>query len=131
MTIVLSLFGLSRQVVLLPHIACIRTIGYSEKKPFCFCLCRCFSYAFVVARRCSSCALIVVMGSSLTSSDLVPVLRCSVFFNGINYHNWISRICLYMRRLHLWEFLMGELPCLPPPLVPAQSMISEKTYYRL
>jgi hypothetical protein len=33
---------------------------------------------------------------------------------------------LHMYGLHLWEFLTGELPCLPPPSAPPQSMISEK-----
>jgi hypothetical protein len=34
---------------------------------------------------------------------------------------------LHMHGLHLWEFLTGELPCPPPPSVPTQSVISEKT----
>jgi hypothetical protein len=32
-----------------------------------------------------------------------------------------------MRGLRLWDFLMGELPCLSSPLAPSQPMISEKT----
>jgi hypothetical protein len=34
---------------------------------------------------------------------------------------------LHMRELRLWDFLMGELPCLPSPSAPAQPVISEKT----
>jgi hypothetical protein len=36
-------------------------------------------------------------------------------------------MCLHMRGLRLWDFLMGELPCLPCPLAPAEPMIPEKT----
>jgi hypothetical protein len=32
-----------------------------------------------------------------------------------------------MRELRLWEFLTNELACPPPPLAPAQSVISKKT----
>jgi hypothetical protein len=49
-----------------------------------------------------------------------------MFFNGTNYRDWISRMCLHMRELHLWEFLTGVLPCSPPPWAP-QPVISEKT----
>jgi hypothetical protein len=34
---------------------------------------------------------------------------------------------LHMHGLHLWDFLTGELPCLPSPSALAQPMISEKT----
>jgi hypothetical protein len=34
---------------------------------------------------------------------------------------------LHMRGLRLWNFLMGELPCLPSPSTPAQPVISKKT----
>jgi hypothetical protein len=34
---------------------------------------------------------------------------------------------LHMRGLCLWNFLTGELPCLPSPSAPAQHVISEKT----
>jgi hypothetical protein len=34
---------------------------------------------------------------------------------------------LHMRGLRLWNFLTGELPCLPSPSTPAQSVISKKT----
>jgi hypothetical protein len=34
---------------------------------------------------------------------------------------------LHMRGLRLWDFLMGELPCPPSPLTPAQPVITEKT----
>jgi hypothetical protein len=77
-------------------------------------------------RRCSS-ALVVVMVSSLTSSGPVPVLRCLVLFNGTNYRDWVSRMRLHMRGLHLWNFLTGELPCPPSPSAPAQPIISQKT----
>jgi hypothetical protein len=50
-----------------------------------------------------------------------------VLFNGINYRDWVSRMRLHMRGLHLWDFLMGELPCLPSPSAPAQPVILEKT----
>jgi hypothetical protein len=36
-------------------------------------------------------------------------------------------MCLHMRGLHLWDFLMGELPCPSSPSAPAQPVISEKT----
>jgi hypothetical protein len=77
-------------------------------------------------RHCSS-ALAVVMVSSSTSSSHVSVLRCPVLFNGTNYHDWVSRMRLHMRRLRLWDFLTSELPCPPSPLAPAQPVISEKT----
>jgi hypothetical protein len=67
------------------------------------------------------------MGSSLTSSGHVPVLRCSVLFNGTNYHDWVPRMRLHMRGLRLWDFLTGKLPCPPSPSAPAQPMISEKS----
>jgi hypothetical protein len=50
-----------------------------------------------------------------------------VLFNGINYRDWFSRMRLHMRGLHLWEFLMDELPCPPSPSAPTQPVISEKT----
>jgi hypothetical protein len=34
---------------------------------------------------------------------------------------------LHMRGLRLWNFLTGELPCLPSPSTPAQPVISKKT----
>jgi hypothetical protein len=40
-----------------------------------------FVFAFTITCRYCSCALAVVMGSSSTSSGLVPVLRCPVLFN--------------------------------------------------
>jgi hypothetical protein len=55
------------------------------------------------------------------------VLRCSVLFNGTNYHDWVHRMCLHMCGLRLWDFLTCELPCPPSPSVPAQPVISEKT----
>jgi hypothetical protein len=67
------------------------------------------------------------MGSSLTSSDPVSVLLCLVLFNGTNYHDWVPRMRRHMHGLQLWNFLMGELPCMPSPSVPAQPVISEKT----
>jgi hypothetical protein len=67
------------------------------------------------------------MVSSLTSSSHVPVLQCSVLFNGTNYRDWVPRMRLHMRELHLWDFLMGELSCPPSPSALAQPVISEKT----
>jgi hypothetical protein len=67
------------------------------------------------------------MVSSLTSSSHVPVLQCSVLFNGTNYRDWVPRMRLHMRELHLWDFLMGELFCPPSPSALAQPVISEKT----
>jgi hypothetical protein len=40
---------------------------------------------------------------------------------------FLPRMRLHMRGLRLWDFLTGELPCLPSPAAPAQPMISEKT----
>jgi hypothetical protein len=34
---------------------------------------------------------------------------------------------MHMHRLHLWDFLTGELPCPSSPSTPAQPVISEKT----
>jgi hypothetical protein len=34
---------------------------------------------------------------------------------------------LHIRGLCLWDFLPGELPCLPSPSAPAQPVISKKT----
>jgi hypothetical protein len=34
---------------------------------------------------------------------------------------------LHMCGLRLWDFLTGEIPCLPSPSAPAQPVISEKT----
>jgi hypothetical protein len=50
-----------------------------------------------------------------------------VLFNGTDYRDWVPHMHLHMRGLRLWDFLMGELPCLPSPLAPAQPMISKKT----
>jgi hypothetical protein len=36
-------------------------------------------------------------------------------------------MCLHIRGVRLWEFLTGELSCLPPPLALAQPVIMEKT----
>jgi hypothetical protein len=67
------------------------------------------------------------MGSFLTSSGTVPVLRCPVLFNGTNYHDWVPRMCLHMHGLRLWDFLMGKLPCPLSASAPAQPVILEKT----
>jgi hypothetical protein len=67
------------------------------------------------------------MGSFSTSLDTVLVLRCLMLFNGINYRDWVPRMCLHMRGLRLWDFLTGELPCPSPHLVPAQPVITKKT----
>jgi hypothetical protein len=77
-------------------------------------------------RRCSY-ALAIIMSSSSIFSGHVSVLRCLVLFNGTNYHDWIPRMRLHMRGLHLWDFLTGELPCSPSPSAPAQPVILEKT----
>jgi hypothetical protein len=66
------------------------------------------------------------MGSS-TSLGPAPVLRCPVLFNGTNYRDWVPCTRLHMHRLRLWDFLTGELPCPPSPLVPVQPVISDKT----
>jgi hypothetical protein len=50
-----------------------------------------------------------------------------VLFNGTNYRDWVPRMHLHRRGLHLWDFLTGEFPCPPSPLAPAQPVISEKT----
>jgi hypothetical protein len=71
--------------------------------------------------------LVVAMGSSSTSSGPVPVLRCPVLFNGTNHRDWVPHMRLHMRGLRLWDFLTGELPCLPSPSAPAQPVITEKT----
>jgi hypothetical protein len=55
------------------------------------------------------------------------VLQCPVLFNSTNYHDWVPRMRLHMRGLHLWDFLMGKLPCPPSSSAPAQPVISEKT----
>jgi hypothetical protein len=67
------------------------------------------------------------MCSSSTSSGPVPVLRCSVLFNDINYRDRVPRMCLHMHILQLWDFLVRELPCPPSPSASAQSVISDKT----
>jgi hypothetical protein len=67
------------------------------------------------------------MGSSSISSDLVPVLRCPVLFDATNYRDWVSHMRLHMHSLQLWDFLMGELPCLSRPSAPAEPVITEKT----
>jgi hypothetical protein len=67
------------------------------------------------------------MGSSSTSSGPVPVLRCSVLFNGTNYRDWVPRMRLHMCGLRFWDFLTGELPCPPSPSASTQPVISEKT----
>jgi hypothetical protein len=74
-------------------------------------------------RHCTPCALVVTMISSSTSSGHVPVLRCLVLFNDTNYCDWVPR----MRGLRLWEFLTGELLCLPSPTTPTQLVIPKQT----
>jgi hypothetical protein len=64
-------------------------------------------------RRCFSCTLTITMDSFSTSSRPVPVLRCSVLFNGTNYYDWVPRMRLHMRGFQLWDFLTSELPCPP------------------
>jgi hypothetical protein len=67
------------------------------------------------------------MGSSLTSSVPVLVLRCPVLFNGTNYRDWVPHMRLHIRGLQLWAFLTGELPCPPSSSAPVQPVILEKT----
>jgi hypothetical protein len=50
-----------------------------------------------------------------------------VLFNDTNYHDCVPHMRLHMRGLLLWEFLMGELTCMPSPSAPAQPVVSEKT----
>jgi hypothetical protein len=50
-----------------------------------------------------------------------------VVFDDTNYRDWVPRMRLHMRRLRLWDFLTGKLPCLPSPSAPTQPVISEKT----
>jgi hypothetical protein len=50
-----------------------------------------------------------------------------MLFNGTNYRDWVHRIRLHMRELHLWDFLTDEVPCPPSPSAPAHPVISEKT----
>jgi hypothetical protein len=52
---------------------------------------------------------------SSSASSGAQVLRCLVLFNGTNYCDWVPHMRLHMRDLRLWEFLGGELPCLPLP----------------
>jgi hypothetical protein len=66
------------------------------------------------------------MGSSLTSSGSVPVLRCLMLFDDINYRDWVPRMRLHMHGFRPWDFLMGELPCPPHPSPPAEPVILEK-----
>jgi hypothetical protein len=86
-----------------------------------------FLYAFAVAHHCCSCALTVAMHSSSNSSGSTLVLRCPMLFDGTNYYDWVPRMRLHMHGLWLWDFLTGELPCLPRPSAPADPMITEKT----
>jgi hypothetical protein len=55
------------------------------------------------------------------------VLRYPVLLNKTNYHDWVPRMRLHMCCIRLWEFLIDELPCPPPPLAPTQPIITEKT----
>jgi hypothetical protein len=73
-----------------PLTNCHGIVGYQKKLFLC---------AFAAARRCLSCALTVVMSSSLTSSGFTPVLLCLMHFNGTNYRDWVPRMCLHMRGL--------------------------------
>jgi hypothetical protein len=67
------------------------------------------------------------MGSSLTSSDSVPILRCPVLFDGTNYRDWVPRTRLHMRGLRLWHFLTTELPCPSRPSGPTELVITKTT----
>jgi hypothetical protein len=79
-------------------------LGHSLLNFFFSCLhCR-FSCALAITCCCSSCALVIVMGSSSTLGP-IPVLRCPMLFNGTNYRDWVTQMCLHMRGLRLWEFL--------------------------
>jgi hypothetical protein len=66
------------------------------------------------------------MGSSLTSSNPIPVFQCFVLFDGTNYRDWFPRMRLHMHGLCVWYFLADELPCPPSPSTPAQPVILEK-----
>jgi hypothetical protein len=66
------------------------------------------------------------MGSSLTSSGSVPVLRCPMLFDGTKYRDWVLHMRLHIHG-RLWDFLTGELPCPPCPSAPAEPVITEKT----
>jgi hypothetical protein len=67
------------------------------------------------------------MGSSLTSSGSILILRCPVLFDGINYHDRIPHMRLHMHSLRLWDFLTDELLCPPCPSAPAEPVILDKT----
>ena len=53
-------------------------------------------------------------------------MRYPVLFNGTNYRDWVPRLRWHMRGLHLWEFIPGNMPCPPPPVVPVKPIIPNK-----
>jgi hypothetical protein len=63
----------------------------------------------------------------MLSPSLAAAHRCLVFFDGTNYRDWVSRMCLRMRGFQLWDFLTGELSCPPRPSAPAEPVITEKS----
>jgi hypothetical protein len=56
---------------------------------------------FALSPSPAAAALAASMGSSSTSSGFIPVLRCPVLFDGINYHDWVPRMRLHVRVLQL------------------------------
>jgi len=63
---------------------------------------------------------------SVTLSGSVQITRCPVLFNGTNYRDWVPCLRWRMHSLRLLEFLNGDIPCPPLPIVPVKPTIPDK-----
>jgi hypothetical protein len=53
-----------------------------------------------------------------SSSGYVAIPRYPVIFDGVNYPDFATFMHVYMRGLHLWSVLSGEVSCPPCPTAP-------------
>jgi hypothetical protein len=100
----------------------LRAVGYSKKVFVCDVF-LCFRHHMLLLILRSRCC----HGFFFDLFRPCPSVAMSSAFHGTNYRDWVPRMRLHMRGLRLLDFLTGELPCLPHPSAPAESVIIEKT----
>jgi hypothetical protein len=96
--------------------------------------CRCCRFSFALSPSTASFLLhsrrrLLLFGMtspSVPSSGGVQITRYLVLFNGTNYCDWVSRLRWHMRGLRLWEFLIGDILCPPPPVAPVMPTDPDK-----